>query len=259
VRAGELFYRDLAGGEPPVVVLHGGWGYDFYPYDDAIAGIRRRFVIPDRSGYGQSLPKRTELPPDFHAMYARETEGLLETLSIARSSSAGPRSGAEGDAEVEDRSVLWGHSDGAIIAVHMALAHPERYAGIVLEAMHLDREKPASREFFEMMARGPEAFGERVAAKLEPHIVMAGGRAWLDIAKTPGTLVDVTKLRVPTLVLHGSDDPRTEPGELDAFRGMPNVEIRMIEGAGHSPHCERASASICTSIVARFLGVLAMQ
>jgi pimeloyl-ACP methyl ester carboxylesterase len=240
VRAGELFYRDISGGEPPVVILHGGWGYDFYPYDDAIAGIRRRFVIPDRSGYGQSLPKRTELPPDFHAMYARETEGLLDTLSI-------------------NRSVLWGHSDGAIIAVHMALAHPERYAGIVLEAMHLDREKPASREFFEMMAAGPASFGERIAAKLEPHIVIAGGRAWLEIAQTPGSLVVVTKLRVPTLVLHGTDDPRTEPGELEAFKGMPNVEIRMIEGAGHSPHSERASASICTSIVARFLGVLAMQ
>jgi pimeloyl-ACP methyl ester carboxylesterase len=240
VRAGELFYRDIAGSAPPVVILHGGWGYDFYPFDDAIAGIRRRFVIPDRSGYGQSLPKRTELPPDFHAMYARETEGLLETLSI-------------------DRSVLWGHSDGAIIAVEMALAHPERYAGIVLEAMHVDREKPASREFFTQMAQGPESFGERVAQKLERDIVVAGGRAWLEIAKTPGTLVDVTQLRVPTLVLHGTADPRTEPGELDAFRGMPNVEIRMIEGAGHAPHSERASASICTSIVARFLGVLAMQ
>lgn len=235
-----LFYRDVRGGEPPIVILHGGWGYDFYPFDDAIAGIRRRFVIPDRSGYGQSLPKRTELPPDFHAMYARETEGLLEALSI-------------------DRSVLWGHSDGAIIAVQMALAHPERYAGIVLEAMHVDREKPASRAFFTQMAQGPESFGERVAAKLERDIVVAGGRAWLEIAKTPGTLVDVTQLRVPTLVLHGTDDPRTEPGELDAFRGMPNVDIRMIEGAGHSPHSERASASICTSIVARFLGVLAMQ
>lgn len=235
MRAGELFYRDIAGGEPPVVILHGGWGYDFYPFDDAIAGIRRRFVIPDRSGYGQSLPKRTELPADFHAMYARETEGLLETLAI-------------------DRSVLWGHSDGAIIAVHMALAHPERYAGIILEAMHLDREKPASREFFTQMAQGPEAFDERVAAKLERDIVIAGGRAWLEIAETPGKLVDVTKLTVPTLVLHGTDDPRTEPGELDAFHGMPNVEIRMIEGAGHAPHSERASASICTSIVARFLG-----
>ena len=80
-----------------------------------------------------------------------------------------------------------------------------------------------------------------------------------EIAKTPGTLVDINKLIVPTLVLHGTDDPRTEPGELDALQGMPNVEIRMIEGAGHSPHSERPSASICTSIVARFLGVLAMQ
>lgn len=242
MRAGELFYRDVGGGNPPIVILHGGWGYDFYPYDDAIAGLRRHFVIPDRSGYGQSLPTRTELPDDFHAMYARETEGLLDTLGIGR-------------------CVLWGHSDGAVIAIHMALAQPLRYAGIIVEALHLDREKPRSREFFTQMAQGPAAFGERVAAKLESerHIIRAGGRAWLEIAKTPGSLVDVSQLSVATLVLHGTDDPRTEPGELDALRMRPNVEIRMIEGAGHAPHCERPSASICTSIVARFLGVLAMQ
>jgi pimeloyl-ACP methyl ester carboxylesterase len=242
VRAGELFYRDVGGGNPPIVILHGGWGYDFYPFDDAIAGLRRRFVIPDRSGYGQSLPKRTELPDDFHAMYARETEGLLDTLGI-------------------DRCVLWGHSDGAIIALHMAIAQPVRYAGIIVEALHLDREKPRSREFFTQMALGPEEFGERVAAKLhaERHIIRAGGRAWLEIAKHPGSLIDVSKLSVPTLVLHGTDDPRTEPGELDALQGKPNVQISMIEGAGHAPHSERPSASICTSIVARFLGVLAMQ
>ena len=65
-----LHVRDLGTGDPPIVVLHGGWGYGFYPFDDAIAGIPRRFVIPDRTGYGQS-PPRTSLPPRFHAIYAR--------------------------------------------------------------------------------------------------------------------------------------------------------------------------------------------
>ena len=28
-----LYYRDVGVGEPPVVVLHGGWGYGIYPFD----------------------------------------------------------------------------------------------------------------------------------------------------------------------------------------------------------------------------------
>src|SRR5512143_1026236 len=95
-KAGDIYYRETGAGEPPIVVLHGGWGYEFYPFDDAIAGVPRRFVIPDRTGYGKSAA-RPQLPADFHALYAHETERFLEELSIGR-------------------CVLWGHSDGAVIA-----------------------------------------------------------------------------------------------------------------------------------------------
>ncbi|TMC47142.1 MAG: alpha/beta hydrolase, partial [Chloroflexi bacterium] len=49
----EVHYREVGRGAP-IVILHGGWGYGFYPYDDAIAKLERRFVIPDRTGYGGS-------------------------------------------------------------------------------------------------------------------------------------------------------------------------------------------------------------
>lgn len=243
----ELYVRDVGDGEPPIVVLHGGWGYGFYPFDDAIAGLRRRFVIPDRTGYGQSPPRR-ELPHGFHQMYADETTALLDDLGITR-------------------CVLWGHSDGAVIAALLAIGDPARYAGVVLEALHLEREKPASRDFFTMMAVDPDGFGERVTAKLAAEhgpswrtIIQADGRAWLDIAATPGEDLfagRLHELRVPTLVLHGTRDPRTEPGELDRLRrDVPHAEIHMIDGAGHAPHSERAYASTCTQIVARWLAVL---
>ena len=48
-----IYYRDLGQG-PPLVILHGGWGYEFYPYTDAIERLPNRFVIPDRTGYGRS-------------------------------------------------------------------------------------------------------------------------------------------------------------------------------------------------------------
>jgi pimeloyl-ACP methyl ester carboxylesterase len=62
---------------------------------------------------------------------------------------------------------------------------------------------------------------------------------------------------VPTLVLHGDDDPRTEPGELDRIRReVPAARIEMIEGGGHSPHSARATAAQVTAIVEAFLGSL---
>jgi pimeloyl-ACP methyl ester carboxylesterase len=246
-RAGAIYYRDVGRGEPPIVHLHGGWGYEFYPLDHAIAGIARRFVIADRTGYGQSRPpRRTELPIDFHAMYADETEAFLRAIGI-------------------ERCVLWGHSDGAVIAVHLAGRHPERYAGVVLEALHIDRVKPRSREFFTNMAHNPEAFGDRVIGKLAAEhgddwrtIIRAGGQAWLAIAATPerdifdGNLARLSA--VPTLVLHGADDPRTEPGELDRLhREVPGAEVHVIAGAGHAPHAERSAAAECTRLVSEWL------
>ena len=40
----DLYYRDLGSG-PPLLVLHGGWGYEFYPYDHAIANLGAKLVL----------------------------------------------------------------------------------------------------------------------------------------------------------------------------------------------------------------------
>jgi len=243
----ELRYQE-GGRGAPVVLLHGGWGYGFYPHDDAIAKLDRRFVIPDRTGYGGS-PHVAELPPNFHVAAAIETEKLLDALGI-------------------QRSVLWGHSDGAVIATILALRDPARYDGIIVEAIHLDREKPRSRDFFLRMLNDPDSFGERVTRKLAAEhgddywrtIIRAGGRAWRDIAATPSEDFyehRLGELRLPMLVVHGADDPRTEPGELDRIRReVPTARIEMIERGGHSPHSAPATAAQVTGIVGDFLAAL---
>jgi pimeloyl-ACP methyl ester carboxylesterase len=242
-----LRVREGGRGEP-LVILHGGWGYGYYPHDDAIAKLRRRFVIPDRTGYGGS-PRIDSLPRKFHAAAAAETERLLDVLDIGR-------------------CALWGHSDGAVIAMLLGLRQPDRYSAVIVEAVHLDRLKPRSRAFFLQMANDPDAFGERVAARLAADhgedywrtVLRFGGRAWLDIAATPDDdLYDgrLGELRVPLLVLHGDDDPRTEPGELDRLRHLvPAARIEMLAGGGHSPHNARVSTARCTELVAAFLDPL---
>lgn len=244
----DIHYRDQGAGTP-LLVLHGGWGYGFYPYDAQIAALPdHRFVIPDRTGYGRS-PHIRALPPRFHHAAAGEHEALLDALGI-------------------ERCAIWGHSDGAVIAALMALRRPDRVTGIILEALHFDRAKPASRAFFETMRDRPEDFGPRVTARLaaehgEPYwrtVLHAGGCAWLAIAAAGDDLYDdrLPELAVPTLVIHGADDPRTEPGELDRFFALvPRAERCVIAGAGHAPHSERAASADATAAAAKFLHALA--
>lgn len=245
----EIHYREVGSGSH-LLFLHGGWGYEIYPFDRQIDsfGDRFRILIPDRTGYGRSL-RLSHVPSDFHARAAVETVRLLDALHI-------------------ERPVLWGHSDGAVIAAKMGLAAPNRISGLILEAFHFYRVKPGSREFFEVMADDPGLLGERVAATLAREhgedywrkLIVINGNAWLGIADeathAKQDLYDgkLSELRVPTLFIHGSRDPRTEPGELDSVRAqLPNARIEIIEGGGHSPHSESASAAESNRIAAEFL------
>jgi pimeloyl-ACP methyl ester carboxylesterase len=248
----EIHYGE-AGSGSPLVFLHGGWGYEIYPFDRQIDafGDRFRILIPDRTGYGRSR-RLNHVLTDFHARAAVETMRLLDALDL-------------------ERPVLWGHSDGAVIAAMIGLAAPDRISAVILEAFHFYRAKPGSREFFQLMADDPHLLGERVASTLAREhgedywrkLIVINGNAWLGIADEAthakhdlygGKLSD---LRVPTLFIHGSRDPRTEPGELDAVRAqLPDARIEIIEGGGHSPHSESASAAESNRVASEFLALI---
>jgi pimeloyl-ACP methyl ester carboxylesterase len=247
-----VHYREFGAGAP-VLILHGGWGYDIYPFDRQIAALERdhRVVIPDRTGYGRS-GRLLSQAVDFHRRAAGEMFALIEALGL-------------------ERPIVWGHSDGAVIAILMALSHPDRLRAAILEAAHLFRSKPASRAFFDTMMRDPDALGERVAAVLaRDH-----GDLWRDVIRTNGVAWrriadertrpdedlyggELRGLDVPTLVIHGAKDPRTEPGELDALRErMPAARFLVIAEGGHSPHSERATADEVTAAAREFVDGLA--
>jgi pimeloyl-ACP methyl ester carboxylesterase len=243
-----IHYREVGVG-PPIVVLHGGWGYDIYPFDRQLAALSADHcvVVPDRTGYGGS-GRLVRQEVDFHHRAASETFAVIDALKL-------------------ERPVLWGHSDGAVIALLMGLAAPERLSGLIVEATHVFRSKPASRAFFETMMGDPDGLGERVATVLAHEhgdewrdLIRANGDAWLRIAaERPTPEADLyggrlPTLRLPTLVIHGGRDPRTEPGELDALRAaVGHATVEILPDGGHSPHSERATADEVTRAAQRFL------
>jgi pimeloyl-ACP methyl ester carboxylesterase len=245
-----IHYREYGRGKP-LVFLHGGWGYGVYPFDRQIEalGSEYRILIPDRSGYGRSTRVPEEMPLDFHRRAAAETVAFLDALGI-------------------DRAVLWGHSDGSVISAMTGLAAPERCEGLILEAFHFLRRKPGSRAFFERFAAHPEDLGEETKRMLaEDHgeeqwsaVLRRNCGVWFRIAdsvKRPDEdLYDgqLGELRVPALFLHGSLDPRTEPGEMELVReAVPQATMKFVGNGKHSPHSEEAAFAECNAIAREFL------
>jgi len=244
-----IHYREFGRGKP-LVILHGGWGYGIYPFDRQIAAFasQYRILIPDRSGYGHSSHVSSEMPLDFHRRAAQETSSFLDALDI-------------------ETAILWGHSDGSVIAAMMGLITPERCTGVILEAFHFLRKKPGSRSFFERFTAHPEDLGDETRKLLaEDHgetnwqtVLRRNCGAWIRIADSvqrpdedlyDGRLGD---LRVPTLFLHGSLDPRTEPGEMDRVpHALPHATTRFIAAGKHSPHSEEDAWQQCNQNASEF-------
>ena len=115
------------GSGTPVLLLHGNGSMieDFVAsgiMDDAETGYR--FVAFDRPGFGHS-----ERPPG-HTWGPSEQARLLM--------------GAARQLEIE-RPIIVGHSWGALVALAIALHHPDDIAGLVLISGHYYPMEPASR------------------------------------------------------------------------------------------------------------------
>jgi pimeloyl-ACP methyl ester carboxylesterase len=244
----EIHYREFGSGRP-LIFLHGGWGYEIYPLSEQtlIPGVQ--VIIPDRSGYGRST-KTAIFNAGFHRLAAAETVAFCEALNI-------------------QRAMLWGHSDGAVIAAWLGLM-PEkerpklRVDGLILEALHYYRVKPHSTDFFRGLAENPDSLGERAISILthdhgEAHwraAVQGDCRAWIEIAAAADSAGPdlyggrLREILMPVAIVHGECDPRTEPGELEQIRReLPAARVHIIPGAEHCPHSGRSSYEECSRVV----------
>jgi pimeloyl-ACP methyl ester carboxylesterase len=52
----------------------------------------------------------------------------------------------------------------------------------------------------------------------------------------------LTEIKVPMLVLWGTQDRATPAAHADRARGLPNTEVQLIEGAGHAAQLEAVDA-----------------
>ncbi|KPV77641.1 uncharacterized protein RHOBADRAFT_51468 [Rhodotorula graminis WP1] len=118
---GRPLFVEVAGRGPPLIALHGlGGSTNLFPLADDLSS---RFTVVrfDFEGAGQS-------PLDGETT-RMDVEGLVEDV-VAVLDYAAPG---------EDEAVLFGHSLGATVALHLAATHPNRVSRLVLSCPGLAR------------------------------------------------------------------------------------------------------------------------
>ncbi len=233
---GVRLYHELHGSElaPPLILLE-GMGGDIPGWRRNIPVLARelRVIAYDFRGNGNS---DEPVGPVTMATFVEDTLALLDALGVGRAH-------------------VYGQSFGGMVAQELALAHPECVRTLILGCTHAGprhvlRGKrshvPKGEPWRSMYAPGfPDLHPEHVAEDLrvgaaQPKHPEGGRRQW-EAMQGFDSLDRLPDLRVPALVVHGSEDQviARENGELLAER-IPGAELLLLEGAGHLYHSEQA-------------------
>jgi pimeloyl-ACP methyl ester carboxylesterase len=225
---------------PLIVFLHEGLGCvamwrDFPQRLCDACGCRG--LVYSRYGYGRSTPQPPDevFPVDF-----LEREARAALPAFLRAVGADPR------------PWLFGHSDGASIALAHAATFPDSIAGAVVLAPHIFVEEAtiagivAAKRVYEAtdlrqrLARyqpDPDATFRRWHERwLDPAF-----RTWNIEALLPG-------IRCPLLAVQGVDDEYATMAQLDGIRRLvPQSELLKLADCRHSPHRDQPQAVIAAT------------
>ncbi|MET1074824.1 MAG: alpha/beta hydrolase [Umezawaea sp.] len=252
-------------GSGPVVVLLGP-GLDDGTRDRRLAGLlarRFRVIRPHRRQYRTDL--KTDLVNGSPCTVADEVE---DVLAIVRS--------------VGGPVVLYGHSDGGVVALEALVASPSSFAGAVVfepaaatgepvggevlararKALAAGRPGRAMAIFFEGSVGLPRwqarAAGAAVALVPKYRGLVPGQLDSLEALDRLGVRTDVyARVRVPTVLLGGDRSPARLAGWVDAIAAvMPNAERVVLPGADHGADLKHPDvvAAIVEGLADRVLG-----
>ncbi len=152
-----------------------------------------------------------------------------------------------------ERAHLYGQSFGGFVAQELALTHPERVRSLILACTHAGHahavpargRAPKDRPWLLLYspafaAAHPEHVEDDLrVGRAQPQHPEGQRRQW-EAVQAWDAYDRLPALRVPVLVLHGSDDQLidVENARVLAAR-IPGAELAILEGAGHVYHSEQ--------------------
>lgn len=209
-----------------VVFLHGGLSSSASLLRVLGPRLSKRFAVAafDRRGHGRTAD--TTAPFSYDDM-ALETMAFLTYLGR--------------------RVHLVGHSDGANVALLVALARPDLLHRVVLVGanyhfeglMPMENFTPQSPDFvqfaLDFAARSPDGI-DHAAEVVEKS---------LRLIKTQPTLTveDLGAMSVPALVMAGDDDVARLSHTISLYESMPGAQLAILPGTSHAVLKERSKES----------------
>ncbi len=232
---------------PVIVFLHEGLGsvamWRDFP-EQLCAAVQARGLVYSRPGYGRSTPRADDEAWGVDYLHRQAHEVLPAVLA-----------GVGIDAH-RDRPWLFGHSDGATIALLYAARFVDAVAGIVVLAPHIMVEDVALAG----IERTRRAYREtELRARLAryhdvPDSAFFGwSDAWLHPAFRRWSIeAEIAAIACPVLAMQGVDDEYATLAQLhDLTRCVPQTECVEIAQCRHSPHKDQPQTVL--RAVTRFL------
>jgi pimeloyl-ACP methyl ester carboxylesterase len=239
-----IYYQEHGHG-PLLLLLHAGWGLAIngFAYQQDQLADEFHMVAPDRRGYGRST-RVEKLEADFHWQAADDMFALLEALNARE-------------------TLVWGHSDGAVIGAIMAITQPARVRALIFEGGHLYNRKPLSQPIFEQLYHDPTALPFAAQTRLADyhgpsewqHVIRNWAGAWLELGKREGDLYRgrLHEITCPTLVMHGAHDEHTPVSEMQELaQRIPGACLSVYPHASHCIHDARLDCTTCTQQAREF-------
>ena len=241
---GLAYSYDEKGSGPPVVFAH-GLTFDRHMWDHQVETLsgRYRCIAYDFLGHGGS-----SLGPEGYSL-EDEAENLHALLAAWGASPAH----------------VVGLSLGGMVALRLALAHPQDVRSLALLDTSAEAELPERAPLYEQLAatakaQGPmtvadpvvgfmfsRGFVESQPAKVEAYKRSFGAldmegleRATKAVARRTNVLARVSQIAAPALVIVGSEDISTTPDRAQHIvEGIRGARLETVAGAGHMTPVEQ--------------------
>jgi len=193
-----------------------------------------RTLVYSRHGYGRSSPLDAPRRVDYMHEEARVwLPMILKQLGIRR-------------------PVLFGHSDGASIALIHAASLKSDVAGIVALAPHVKVEDLSVRS----IAAAKTAYLETdLRTRLDRHhadvdsVFWGWNRIWLDPAFRDWNIEGLLpSIRCPVLAIQGEDDEYGTMEQIESIaRTVPDVKLLALPACRHAPHRDQPQAVLAAA------------
>jgi pimeloyl-ACP methyl ester carboxylesterase len=226
-------WYDEHGAGQPLVLLHGGFA-DASEFGANIPALAARFRVltPERRGHGHTPDVAG---PISYQLMAQDTAAFLDALGI------GP-------------AHLVGHSDGANVALLVALARPDLVSKMVLISGNFHHDGLISGlDLGDLSANDylADAYAQ-VSPDGRDHFPVVAAKIIRMASEEPTlTTADLARVTTRTLVMAGDDDAISPEHTQALYQGIPDSELAIIPGTSHALVIEKPG--LCNEIILDFL------